>query len=169
MAVLTEGSLEITIRNEINARRFDDPTQHRLSHCMSAVDFVVEFDDHYLFIEVKDPQQNPDTPVSDAIRYHERLSSGLIDEELKTKYRDSLLYEWADGRADKPIYFYVIIALNFLSDAGLLNRKQALERILPLLGPNSSEWPRPIVDGCGVFNLATWNRTFPDLEVRRLS
>ena len=168
MTVLIEGNLEITISNELNVRKFDDPIQHTLRHCMAAVDFVVEFADHYLFIEVKDPQQNPDTSVTDAIRYHERLRSGEIDEELKYKYRDSFLYEWADGRADKPVYFYVLIALNLLSDAGLLNRKQALERALPLLGPDSSQWTRPIVEGCAVFNIASWNRTFPDYPVRRL-
>ena len=167
MTVLTEGNLEITIANELSVRKFDDPAQHRLS-CMAAVDFVVEFADRYLFIEVKDPQPNPDTRVSDAIRYHERLRSGEIDGELKYKYRDSFLYEWADGRADKPVYFYVLIALDFLRDAGLLNRKQALEAVLPLLGPGSTEWTRPIVNGCGVFNIASWNRTFPDYPVRRL-
>ena len=168
MTVLTEGNLEITISNELNVRKFDDPTQHGLSHCMSAVDFVVEFADHYLFIEVKDPQQNPNTPVSDAIRYHEQLRSGEIEQELKYKYRDSFLYELADGRADKPVYFYVLIGLNLLSDAGLLNRKQALERVLPLLGPDSAEWTKPIVDGCAVFNVDSWNRTFPNYPVRRL-
>ena len=169
MTVLTAGSLEITVNNELNVREFDAPHQHGLSHCMAAVDFVVEFADHYLFIEVKDPQQNPDTSVSDAIRYHEQLRRGEVIEDLKYKYRDSLLYEWADGRADKPVYFYVLIALNFLSEAGLLNSKNALERALPLAGPGSSPWARPIVSGCGVFNIASWNRTFPDYPVRRLS
>ena len=135
---------------------------------MAAVDFVVEFADRYLFIEVKDPQQSPITPVSDAVRYHEQLRSGEIIEDLKYKYRDSFLYEWADGRADKPVYFYVLIALNLLGEAGLLNRKQALERALPLLGPGSTPWTRPIVGGCGIFNIASWNRTFPDYPARRL-
>ena len=42
---LTEGALQITFNNAINGRKFDDQQQHRLSHCMKAVDFVVELPD----------------------------------------------------------------------------------------------------------------------------
>ena len=43
------------------------------------------------------------------------------------------------------------------------NRQQAL----PVGRP--SNWVRPIVSDCGVFNVASWNRTFPHYPVRRLS
>ena len=49
MTVLTEGKLQLTISNAVAARKFDDAS-HKLSHCMKAVDFVVELSDHYLFI-----------------------------------------------------------------------------------------------------------------------
>ena len=37
---LTEGDLQIIFNNPLNARKFDDPHVHGLSHCMKAVDFI---------------------------------------------------------------------------------------------------------------------------------
>ncbi len=51
-----EEDLEIEIWRVVDARKFDDPPSHGLSHCMKAVDFIVERPDSYLFIEFKDPQ-----------------------------------------------------------------------------------------------------------------
>ena len=96
------------------------------------------------------------------------FQSGLIDEELKYKYRDSFLYEWAAGRADKPIDYLVLIALDTLSEPALSNGKTRLEQKIPLRGPGFIPWPRPILRGCGVFNLDSWNRHFPDYPVTRL-
>jgi hypothetical protein len=47
-------------------------------------------------------------------------------------------------------------------------RKEQLERKLPLHGPPSHPWPRPIVASCGVFNMRSWNERFPDYPVKRL-
>ena len=100
--------------------------------------------------------------------------SGELDEDLKYKYRDSFLYEWAlkqirqIDQAAKPIDYLVLIALDTLDAPSLLNRKEELERKLPLLGPRSGPWPRPIVNSCGVFNIASWNRRFPTYPAARL-
>ncbi len=52
---LSEGNLEMDIPGVLCGGRFDG-AGHRLSHCMKAVDFVLELADRFLFIEVKDPQ-----------------------------------------------------------------------------------------------------------------
>lgn len=97
---------------------------------MKAVDFVIEFADHYSFIEVKDP----DRTISQSVRdeYMGRLDSGEIDDSLKYKYRDSFLYEWAAGRADKPVDYLVLIALESLDRAQLIARQDELRRVLPV-------------------------------------
>ena len=166
MTVLVEGNLQITMRNAVSARKFDDDQSHRLSHCMRAVDFVVELNDCYLFIEIKDPQ-HPDAPVRETIRFAQSFLSGEIDDELRFKYRDSFLYEWADERADKPVDYLVLIALDSLDPSNLLDRRDQLQRMLPLQRPGPSPWPRPIVRSCGVFNVESWNRNFPDYPVTR--
>jgi hypothetical protein len=165
---LTEGDLLLTINGAIGARKFDD-ANHGLSHCMKAVDFIVERPNCYLFIEFKDPQ-NPNAKAKDQKKFVNRFKSGQLDEDLKLKFRDSFLYEWAEGRADnKPIHYLVLVALNSLTKADLGKRTDALKQYLPLQRSKPGPWPRPFVSSCNVFNLTTWNQHNLDLPVSRLS
>ena len=160
MTVFLEGSLEITFNNVLNARRFED---HGLTF-MKAVDFLVELPDRYLFVEFKDPDDTGEFPRgTDPVQAFRR---GELDQDLKYKYRDSFLYEWAAGRADKPLYYYVLVALRWLGTADLSRRTNSLKQSLPIGTPLS--WVRSIATDCAVFNLRTWNPTFPDFQVRRL-
>ncbi len=167
MTVLTEGNLQITIPPGIPARKFDG-TGHGLTHCMKAVDFIIELKDRYLFIEIKDPQ-HPNSMTSDRNKFVKKFLSGTIDEDFKTKYRDSFLYEWASGRAVKPIYYYVLVALETLTEAELITRTDALKRKLPYDGPPTGGWKKRIVAGCAVFNIATWNKNLSSYPVARVT
>lgn len=164
----TEGNLQITIKGAIRARKFDDRNAHGLSHCMKAVDFVVERSDCYLFIEFKDPQ-HPRSRKTNRDKFIQEFQSGHTDGDLTDKYRDSFLYEWAAGREDKPVDYLVLIALNHLTANDLLTRTEALQRRLPLHGPQSGLWTRPIVRSCTVFNIASWNAYFPDYPINRVT
>ena len=164
MTVFTEDNLQITFNNVLHARKFDD-SDHGLSHCMKAVDFVIELDDRYLFIEFKDPE-NPNIPSQHRAAAIQNLTKSEFDEDLKHKFRDSFLYEWASGRANKPIDYFVLIALQ---DKPLLSRRlEILESNLPVKVPASVPWTRPVVHRCGVFNISDWNNAFPNYPVRRL-
>lgn len=168
MTVLREGNLQITLNGEIEARKFDG-ADHGLSHCMKAVDFIVEFSDRYWFIECKDPQTPPVTSKARAAFVRE-FQSGSLATELQRKYRDSFLYEWASGRGDdKPVDYLVLIALNTLKEAALLANRDDLERKLPCRGPKERPWPRPFVRNCLVFNIEAWNRHLPECPVRRVT
>ena len=160
-----ERDLEITITGASNARKFDEQSTHRVGF-MKAVDFVVEYPDRYLFIEFKDPQQ-PGSDLTEDQALIDYYQSEKIDDELIYKYRDSFLYEWAAGRAERDVYYLVLIAIEHLTSAELDKKKRDLDRKLPV--GRLSVWERPIVNGCGVFNLASWNQQFPELQVRRLS
>ena len=160
MIVFTEGSLEITFNNVLNAEKFEE---HGLT-AMKAVDFLVELHDRYLFIEFKDPEQLG--PNSSSMDYADNFKSGKMDQDLKYKFRDSFLYEWAAGRADKPSYYYVLVALRWLGSADLTRRTNALNQSLPAGTP--LPWVRSIVNDCAVFNVERWNTAFPDYPVRRL-
>ena len=167
---LSEGNLKMDIPDVLSGGRFDG-ADHGLTHHMKAVDFVVELADRYLYIEVKDPE-HPRAADQARNAFIEKLHSGRLDQDLKYKYRDSFLYEWAAGRADKPIHYLVLIALDALDDAQLARRTHALEQQLPLRGPQGPgrrSWVRPIVRFCGVFNIASWNRNFPEHPVRRVA
>ncbi len=165
MTAFTEDDLQVTFNNVVQARRFDD-ISHGLSHCMKAVDFIIELHDRYLFIEFKDPE-NPNIPDRYRATAVQNLQESEFDEDLKYKFRDTFLYEWAAGRADKPIDYFVLIAIE---DRPLLSRRlEVLERNLPAGLPTSTSWARPIVHRCGVFNIEDWNTAFPDYQVERLT
>ena len=162
--VLPERDLEISIDGASSARKFDEQATHRVGF-MKAVDFVVEYPDRYLFIEFKDPQQPGSdlTGDQDLIDYYQ---SENIDDELIYKCRDSFLYEWAAGRAKRCLLPGGTIEPTV--DKILQTwTEEDLDRKLPVGVP--SVWQRAIVRGCGVFNLASWNDRFPELQVRRLS
>ena len=166
MRVLQEGDLEVTVEGAQNARKFDDDS-HGLSHCMKAVDIIVELADRFLFLEFKDPQ-HPHAPQQNRAEFIQEFMAGELDEQLKYKFRDTFLYEWASGRASKPIHYFVLIADDALSDAELLSRSDALAGKLPLNGPKSDPWVRRIVESCVVFNIESWNRRLPRFPIRRL-
>ena len=163
--VFQEGDLQFTVSNAEEARRFDDPTTHGVGF-MKAVDFVVELRGRYLFVEFKDPQ-DPNTPQVGLETFIENFQNERLDSDLGYKYRDSFLYEWAAGRDGRDSYYIVLIGVDSLTTADLDKRTKDLERKLPVGKPDS--WIRPIVAGCGVFNLASWNERFPNFQVRRLS
>jgi hypothetical protein len=168
MKTLAEGDLQIALPAGVAGRKFDDGATHGLSHCMKAVDFIVELNDRILFIEFKDPD-HPAAQPQDRNKFLTKILSGGLDSDLKTKYRDSFLYEWGSGRVTKPIYYLVLIGASSLSEAELLARTDALRRQLPALGPGDKPWKKPFVAGCGVMNIETWNKTLPQFHVSRLS
>ena len=121
MTLLTEGNLQFDFSKARHVRKFDDQKIHGLSHCMKAVDFIVELENRVLFVEVKDPQ-HPLSRSKDSNRFIEHFLSGQIEEDFKYKYRDSFLYEWAANNLSKPVYYLILIALDTLEDADLLTR-----------------------------------------------
>ena len=133
---------------------------------MKAVDFIVELHDRYLFVEVKDPL-DPQATRRRSQDFLEQFNSGTIDESLKYKFRDSFLYEWASGRATKPVDYFVII--DGVSKPLLLRRTESLKRQIPALGPNGKQWNNRFVHRIAVFDIAAWNRKFPDYQIVRLS
>ena len=166
MTTLTEGNLQITFPRGTRARKFDEPETHGLS-CMKAVDFIVEETDRILFIEFKDPD-DPRATEARREKFIEKFSSGGLDSDLKHKYRDTFLYQWASDEIDKPIHYWVLVAAKDLTTFHLARRTDALQRELPLYGPPSGGWRRPIVTDCMVFNLHTWNRYLQDYRVERV-
>lgn len=163
MITMVEGNLRIEFPDDVIVRKFDDST-HGLSNCMKAVDFIVELEDKHLFIEFKDPQ-NPAATPQNSTKWINEFKAGTIDNDLKYKYRDSFLYEWASDKATKPIHYYVLIALDSLTEADLLMRTEALKQKLPI---SHHVWTRGIVSTCIVFNIATWNKHIAEYPISRV-
>ena len=167
MTTFVEGNLQITFPRGTKARKFDDPKSHGLSHCMKAVDFIIEEVDRISFIELKDPE-HPHARKENREAFKNEFLSGKLDEDLKYKYRDTFLYEWASGGFDKPVSYWVVVAIETLTTADLSMRTDSLKRKLPLNGPPSGAWKRPIATNCMVFNIKTWNRHQPRIPLLRI-
>ncbi|HBP53652.1 MAG TPA: hypothetical protein DD643_04610 [Synechococcus sp. UBA8638] len=165
---LTEGELEFVFEDAVSARKFDGH-DHGLSHCMKAVDFIIEFQDKYLFIEVKDPQ-NSDATEDCRRQWIKKLTSKQLDQDLKYKYRDSFLYEWCAGRGDKPITYVVLIALDSLDSALMGARQDELRRILPTgtpLSHGSAPWLRGVSSSTSNTGTEHCQAARSDVERRR--
>ena len=155
MSILTEGNLQFDFSAALGVRKFDEQSTHGLSHCMKAVDFIVELQERILFVEVKDPE-NPNARPPARRRFIQELQSGALENQFTHKFRDSFLYEWASDRLAKPVHYVVLVALRSLTSVELLTRTDALRRVLPAGGLPPC-WKRPIAGGCAVVNLATWS------------
>ena len=163
-----ERDLQIGFPSGTKVRKFDNQKPHGLS-CMKAVDFIVEEEDRVLFIEFKDPR-HPKARKRNKDEFTKNFLSGKLNKNLRYKYRDTFLYEWASGNIDdKKIHYCVLIAIDNLTPANLGARTDDLRRDLPLAGPLSGVWKRRIVEGCTVLNIAAWNRRFPRYPVTRIS
>lgn len=169
--ILEEDDLVFDFRTALSGAKFDD-RNHGLSHCMKAVDFIIETADKVIFIEVKDPQR-PQAQQKDRERFLDELKSDkLIKEILVVKGRDSFLYKFAAGevsRIRKPIHYYVLIAQDTLDSALLIQLTDKLRKAIPTSGPDNRRWQSPFIEECAVFNLKTWKINLPHIPVRRKS
>ena len=89
---MTVDGFDFDFMDAIDAFVFDEkdknlPTYHGLSHAMKAVDIIVELENDYLFIEVKDFYSPDDYKNGDCFNHLRNV--------LKYKYRDTFLYRWA--------------------------------------------------------------------------
>lgn len=162
---LTERELKFDFSNAIQAFKFDEKDQtsayyHGATHCgMKAVDFIVERECDWLFVEVKD-------------YCHPRASVNVLDElklrsALIMKYKDTFLYRWAEGLIDdKPINYVCLVELN--DDALILNLMDNLKKRLPI-GLPSKRWKNKLLNSVIVVNIAMWNANFSEYPVIRVS
>ena len=165
MTILQEGDLQMTLPSDAVGRKFDGP-DHRLSHCMKAVDWIVELPDCTYFIEVKDLDSDNAHGHTAREKFLEELEQEKRDSNFVGKFRDSFLYEWAHKRVDQPISYLVVIACSVLDSALLQHRREALQRKLPII--EKAGWLRPLARDCLVFNIKTWNANFPEFPLARV-
>ncbi len=165
MPTLREGDLELDVPSGVTAWKFDGAT-HQLSHCMKAVDFVIEESNKRIFVEIKDGDAS-NVPPQGRANFVRRLQRGELDQDLYYKCRDSFLYGYCAEWTALPTVYYVVLALESLTSADLTARTTMLESKLPLTAPEGVSWT-PYVERCQVFNLATWNRYLPQYPLRRV-
>jgi hypothetical protein len=162
MTILAEDDLEFDFSAAINAVRFDDNAIHGQS-TMKRVDFIAEYEDRFVFVEVKDPD-NPAAVNSEAFKT--KLFGGNLIPDLAGKYRDSLWFRALSGKAGKPVHYIVLLSMASLDPALLLTKQDELHRCLPM---NHKDWSRPFAQACVILNLNQYKKQFGNHAVRRIS
>ncbi len=161
MKMVEADGFKFVFNDAIDAFIFDEkdknkPEFHGLSHAMKAVDIIVELEETYLFIEVKN--------FHDPASYHDSESFNYLRESLKYKYRDTYLYRLAEKKLDKPVRYLCLLTL----ENPLISRMNKEMRIQLPVGMPVARWKDTLVDTCAVLNVERWNHNFPKWPVQLL-
>lgn len=162
MTRLSERDLEFDFTGAARTIKFDDGIAHAKSS-VQPVDFIVEYPDHYTFVEVKDPDE-PGAANVEAFR--EKLKTGQLVRSLAGKFRDSLFFRVIQGVEKKPVQYIILLSMEALTDADLLSKTDQLKRSLPI---EHADWPEDCATSCVILNVRQWKRIFGDESLRRLS
>lgn len=166
--ILRERDIEIDFTDAIDGMVFDQmdrnrPNYHSIGE-MHRVDFIVEFEDAILFVEIKDPG-NPRATERGLMKFYNELENGTLSSTFASKFIDSFFYRWAEDRLSKTVYYINLVTLEseflpYLSD-------EIAKKLSPS-GKNAPRWRRHPVQNCQVFNIDTWNDNFPQWPARRI-
>lgn len=166
---LRERDIEIDFTNAVDTLVFDQmksgqPNYHGISE-MHRVDFIVEFDEAILFVEVKDPG-NPKAQEKGLQKFRDELNNGTLSSTFASKFIDSFFYRWAEDRLSKEIHYLSLVTLE---SEVLPNFSDEIAKKLSPTDKNSPRWKRHPVRNCQVFNIETWNENFPKWPVTRIA
>lgn len=166
---LRERDIEIEFTDAIDGLIFDQmksgqPNYHGIGE-MHRVDFIVEFEEAIVFVEVKDPG-NPNAQAKGLEKFHNELNDGTLSSTFAAKFIDSFFYRWAEDRLSKTVHYLSLVTLE---GEVLPNFSDEIAKKLPPAGKSSVRWKRHPVQNCQVFNIETWNENFPKWPVTRLA
>ncbi len=168
MIIVEADGFEFEFSDAIEAYVFDETDRakpHFHGAPMKGVDIIAEFDEAYVYIEMKD-YDDPSvfdipTATSDEDKKMKQGHFKWLKNYLKYKYRDTYLYRHAENKVDKPIHYICLITF----DNALNNRLQkALKLELPI-GKAGRRWVQNIAQSCQVVNIDKWNHNFPKWQV----
>lgn len=167
--IVTENELEFDFRSALNVVRFDDEQKHGLAHCMKAVDFLVEWDDEFWFVEVKDPDCTRASEKERKKFKNTIKSKSLFSSVLGPKLKDSFLYLHLNKQLpEKSLKYFVLLALDSLQPEHLAPLSDSLQSSSCLLGPDHSSWKNQYIESAIVFTEKTWNMKLAYCPVKRI-
>lgn len=158
---LREDDLIFSFDGAVNETRFDDKAH--ATDTIQPVDFLIEYDDHYLFVEVKDPDC-PDVKNVEAFR--KKLRSGELTRKLAGKYRDTFFSFGFQQKPQKKIQYIVLLAFSDLTPELLLPQIDRLKKAIPIQHDN---WKVEAAAGCVIFNLEQYKKRYGSESVQRVS
>jgi hypothetical protein len=164
----TLKDIEFVYPSHITARDFDKEVALAYagsSHRIKSVDVIFDLPDTVYFVELKDP----DDPAAQSKAREEFIHgflNGLKDEIFCGKFMETFRYEWEHGNLNKPVVYFVIIALSSLDSALLLRRNEALSQVRPF---KCNCHFKKFLHSWSFHNIKTFNALISDIQVKRLS
>lgn len=172
MKIVIADGFEFRFSDAIDAYVFDEkdsakPTFHGAP--MKGVDIVAEFENSYVYVELKDYDDPSAYDVVSATNDDERKARQTrfrwLKDYLKYKFRDSHLYRYAEGKVDKPVHFICVLTFDNALNSRMRNE---LRRELPV-GMKPKRWTQELANSCQVVNLKKWNEVYPKWPATRIA
>lgn len=148
-----DGDLLFDFPDAVFQESFDNSANFGTA-TIQPVDFIIDFEEYYLFVEVKDPD-NPVAANENAIL--EKLRDGRLINKLAGKYRDSRFFFEFQRRPVKKVFYVVLLSWSRLDDAILLAKTDELKRAIPF---SHSSYLSPCLDQCVILNLQQFRNRF---------
>jgi hypothetical protein len=156
--ILKEGRFEFDFSESLDAFVADKPQYNGLS----AVDFIVETDDRFLFIEVKDPDHPNALKFGNVKNFLEELKNPA---KIAMKFKDSMLKELAKGRTfQKPVTYILILECSEFYSA---QRRKTFAEINSAI-PSFKEDYFPAIKNASfapLYNISDFQKSFPLFKV----
>lgn len=166
MSTCQEGSLQFELRNNIKTPYKLDEIERTLK----AVDFVIQFSDEMILIEVKDPEGTIASKRDGQIKavFSELENDTLIKQHLLPKLYGSFAYfVMTNCKPLCPVRYLVLICLADLTMSERTTVTNKLQRIIVAIGPVvATTTHRPVVE---VHNLESWARNHPNITITRVA
>jgi len=174
--IITENDLSFDFTKAVAVIKLDDTIDiSNFPSRLKSVDFIVEWEQSFWFVEVKDPL-NPKIPLehkkSQEMNFSDKLQSNeLFTEELGPKLKDSFFYCLLENLItfEKSLHYLALITSIDQEEAGYLSSK--FEKSCYFPGPQGRPWQRAdlFINSPQLFNLESWNWHHPKCPVKRLS
>ncbi|MBM7867159.1 hypothetical protein GTO89_10290 [Heliobacterium gestii] len=164
--IFTEKQLEFDFSRALSVEKLDQPGRI-LPEGMMFVDFVVETEDAFLLIDVKDPSHTK-ASTQDRLNFVTKLTSKtLVTKELVPKCRDSYTYLHLMNKDHKTIIYIVLICVEHLNFDPRLLPVVTSKMAARLKKEGHEPWKRTYISSCQILDFQRWNQVMP-YPVRRI-
>lgn len=162
---LEEGRFRFDFSDAIHKYKADDPSLNGLG----GVDFVVELQDKFIFVELKDIESSK-VPLGNKKEWIEqlRINQGkLFLLDMGVKFKDTLIRRWAKEESfNKPIWYIIIIQLKELDAAQRIKLGENLTGKLPTCIKPKHGFNKEIkIKQRMVISIEGWKEMFPQFQV----
>ena len=162
--IFEESGLRFDFGTAKNAKKADE----RNVQGLSLVDFIIETDIEYIFIEVKNPD-NSRASEKHRLKYLKDLTLDTYYVKIAMKFKDSLLKEVVMGKCfDKPITYILILQFSLFDINQRVVLFNKIREQIPLF--NEAEYKAVSRAAfAGVMNILDYNKKYPQFPCSIIS